>query len=69
MTEPLREPIGFPPETVMTKEQLASALNVHVDTLDRSGIPASYALGSRTPRYIWGDVIQWMRTPAIGRAS
>lgn len=60
MTEPLLAPQGYLPETVLTKEQLAAALNVSLDTLDRSGIPASYALGNRTPRYVWRRVIAWL---------
>ena len=60
-------PIGFPPDTVLTKAQLAVALNVSEDTIERAGIPASYALGSRCPRYVWADVIQWFRSG--GRAA
>jgi hypothetical protein len=54
-------PLGFPPDTILTRDQLALALSVSVDTIERSGIPASYALGTRCPRYIWGDVIRWFR--------
>lgn len=55
------KPMGFLPETVMTQTQVAAALGVSLDTLERAGIPASYALGQRTPRYIWGDVVAWLR--------
>ena len=69
-TEPLRvtaasrppsPPLGFPPDTVMTRQQLALALSTSEDSIERAGVPASYALGSRNPRYIWADVIQWFR--------
>lgn len=51
---------GFPPETVMTQEQLAAALNVSVDQIQRSGLPVSYALGQRCPRYIWRLVVAYL---------
>jgi hypothetical protein len=55
------EPKGYPPDTVLTKAQLAAALSTSEDSVERAGIPASYALGSRCPRFIWADVIQWFR--------
>jgi hypothetical protein len=62
MTGPVPIPVGFPPETILTREQLAGALGVSPDTVERHGaIPVSYALGPRSPRYIWGDVVAWMR--------
>jgi hypothetical protein len=54
-------PCGFPPETVLDRVQLAAALRVSDDTIERSGLPVSYALGKRCPRYIWGDVVEWIR--------
>jgi hypothetical protein len=54
-------PQGFPPETVFTKAQLAGVLDTSEDSIERSSIPVSYALGPRNPRYIWGDVIEWFR--------
>jgi hypothetical protein len=53
--------LGFPPDTILTRDQLAVALSVSVDTIERAGIPASYALGSRCPRYIWKDVVAWFQ--------
>jgi hypothetical protein len=38
-------PVGYPPDTVMTQKQLALALSCSVDTITRSGIRATYALG------------------------
>jgi hypothetical protein len=49
------------PCTVLTKRQLAGALGTSEDSIDRSSIPVSYALGPRNPRYIWGDVVEWIR--------
>jgi hypothetical protein len=53
--------VGYPPDTILTREQLAVALSTSDDSIERAGIPASYALGSRSPRYIWGDVVAWFR--------
>ena len=54
-------PMGFPPDTVMTRHQLALALSTSEDSIERAAIPATYALGSRCPRYIWKDVIAWFQ--------
>jgi hypothetical protein len=54
-------PVGYPPETVMTRQQLAGALSTSEDSIERSKIPVSYALGPRNPRYVWGDVVEWIR--------
>lgn len=54
-------PLGFLPDTVMTRQQVAAALGVSEDTVERSGIPCSRALGERTPRYVWADVVAWIR--------
>jgi hypothetical protein len=67
MTSTPPSPMGFPPDTILTREQLALALSTSVDTIERSGIPASYALGSRCPRYLWKDVVAWFQQG--GRAA
>jgi hypothetical protein len=54
-------PVGYPPETIMTRQQLATVLSTSEDSIERAGVPASYALGPRSPRYIWGDVIHFFR--------
>lgn len=54
-------PLGYPPLTVMTRLQVAAALGVSDDTVERSGIPCSRALGDRSPRYVWADVVEWIR--------
>lgn len=68
MTTALREvPVALPkltPDTVLTQPQVAAALNVSVQTVIRSGIPATYRLGKQSPRYIWGDVIAWLKDAA-----
>lgn len=62
MTGPVPVPVGFPPDTIMTRDQLAAALGVNPDTIERhGGIPVSYAIGPRSPRYVWGDVVAWIR--------
>jgi hypothetical protein len=55
-------PFGFPPETVLTKTQLAVALGTSEDQIERCGLAAvaSYRLGARCPRWIWKDVIDWL---------
>jgi hypothetical protein len=62
------EPKGYQPDTVLTKEQLAKALGVSDDQIDRCGLGAiaTYALGSRCPRWIWRDVIEFLHH---GRAA
>jgi hypothetical protein len=57
-------PQGFRPETVLTKRQLAGVLDTSEDSIERSSIPVSYALGPRNPRYVWGDVVEWIRKGA-----
>ncbi len=68
MTTALRElqaPVpALTPDTVLTQQQVAAALNVSVQTVIRSGIPASYRLGKQSPRYIWGEVIAWLKEAA-----
>jgi hypothetical protein len=64
MPDVMTAPQGYPPETVMTQQQLAAALNVSVDTVIRAGVPAVYRLGKQTPRYIWGDVLAWLKAAA-----
>ena len=61
---PLSNPLGFPPETVLTKAQLAAALNCSPDTIEKSGIPVSYALGPQMPRYVWRQVIAYIEKGA-----
>ena len=62
MTGPIQQPVGFLPDTILTKEQVAAALGVSPDTIERNpSIPVTYALGQRSPRYVWGDVVAWMR--------
>lgn len=53
-------PHGYLPDTVFTQEALADVLDVSVDTLTRTSIPVTYALGERKPRYIWKHVIAWL---------
>lgn len=53
-------PVGYPPDTVMTQRQLAVVLSCSVDTITRSGIRATSALGSQLPRYIWKHVIAFL---------
>lgn len=54
-------PQGYLPETVMTRPQLAVVLGTSEDSLERGTCPVSYTLGDRQPRYIWGDVVAWIR--------
>jgi hypothetical protein len=52
----------------MTQKQLALALSCSVDTISRSGLRATYALGSQLPRYIWKHVIAFLEL-GIGRTE
>jgi hypothetical protein len=60
VNQPVSTPLSFAPDTVLTREQVAAALSVSVDTIERSGVPVSYALGDRTPRYVWRQVIAYI---------
>ncbi len=57
---------GYPRETVMTQAELAGALRVHPSTIGRSRIPVTYGLGSQSPRYVWGLVIDFLTSVAEG---
>jgi hypothetical protein len=47
-------------DTLLTIDQLAERLNVSVRTVERQPFPCIY-LGARTKRYIWDDVLEYMR--------
>ncbi len=64
MSGPMTDPVGYPPDTVLNKDQCAAALGISLDTLERSRVPVSYALGERTPRYLWRQVCEY-----IGRGA
>lgn len=57
-------PATLTPETVLNQTQVAQALDTTVQTVIRAGLPASYRLGKQSPRYIWGDVIAWLKAAA-----
>lgn len=60
MSDYRTDPLGYSPDTVLTREQVALALGVSVDTVERSKLPVSYVLGERTPRYVWRQVIAYI---------
>ncbi len=65
MNGPVLNPVGYPPDTVLNKEQCAAALGISVDTLERSRVPVSYALGERSPRYLWRLVCEYIAKGAV----
>lgn len=61
---PALEPIFAPPrDAVLTKEQLARALQVSLRQVDRLNLPA-VALGHRTVRFLWGQVLDELKRRA-----
>lgn len=46
----------YPREAVLTKEQLAGALQCSPRQVERMDLPAIY-LGAKSPRFIWGQVL------------
>ena len=52
----------FLPDTVFSRNQLADALECTPATLEKSGIPVSYTLGQRSPRYVWSKVSEHIGT-------
>lgn len=61
--------VSYPPETVLTPQQVADWLQVSTKTLATLPI-RSKKLGHRTRRYIARDVLEYLSgPPAIRRAS
>lgn len=62
---PPREPVSYPPSTVLNPEQLAAALDTSVDTLERDGdwIPW-FTIGVRGKRVVWGQVLEILQQRA-----
>jgi hypothetical protein len=55
--------ITYPRDAVLTIEQVAAGLGVSVRTVERSDLPTVY-LGSKTRRYLWGQVLDVLRERA-----
>lgn len=54
---------AYPETAVVTIEQLACALQISVRQAERLNLPAVY-LGTRTRRYVWGQVLETLRQRA-----
>lgn len=54
---------AYPETAVLTIEQLAAALQVSVRQAERLDLPCVY-LGTRTRRYVWGQVLETLRKRA-----
>lgn len=61
-TQSLRPVVSYPPETVLTKEQLAEALQCSVAHVERQDFPCVY-IGSLR-RYIWRQVLAFLEAKA-----
>lgn len=59
--KPIRPVVSYPETAVLDTQQLCAALHISRTTLWRHGIPCSYALGKRKPRYVWGQVLEMLR--------
>lgn len=46
----------FPESAVLNAQQLADAIGVSVDTIEKMDLPCFYA-GTRTKRYVWRQVL------------
>lgn len=58
----LRAVVSYPPETVLTIEQLAEALQCSVSTVERADIPCTYVGSLR--RYVWRQVLAYLEAKA-----
>lgn len=63
MTDALRRPLAYPPETVLTIEQVAEWLQTSVRSVERLDIPCIY-LGTRTRRYLAKVVLKYLEERA-----
>lgn len=54
---------SYPPETVLTAQQVWTALQVSRATFERLDLPTIY-LGTRTRRYVWGQVLDALKRRA-----
>jgi predicted DNA-binding transcriptional regulator AlpA len=54
-------PAAFPPDTVLTIPQACEALGISEDTYARNQLPVSVALGERSRRVVWADLIAFIR--------
>ena len=52
-----RPVVSYPETAVLDTKQVCDALGISRTTLWRRGIPCSYALGVRKPRYVWRQVL------------
>lgn len=54
---------------VLTPEELATALKIGKTKVFQvmPKLPVSYALGDHLPRFIWGDVLQYLRDTNINK--
>ena len=59
MTAPITLAKAYPPETILTPEQVADWLQVSKRTLQRLSMP-SITIGHRTVRYLAKDVIDYL---------
>lgn len=55
--------IHYADNDVLTAEQMRAALQLSLRQWERYAamLPVSYALGKQTPRYVYGEVINYLR--------
>jgi hypothetical protein len=64
----LRRELGTPqkgvadyvPDSILTVNEVAAALQIEVEEIEKLGVPASYALGPDQPRYLWRHVVSYV---------
>lgn len=59
----MRPVVAYPETAVLDKAQLAAALRVSERQVERLDLPCVY-LGAKTPRWVWGQVLEILRERA-----
>lgn len=59
-----RRVVSYPPDAVMTIQELAKALGVSKSTIEREDLPAIW-IGKRLKRYCWGQVLDVLKKRAV----
>lgn len=59
MTTPAGRPCWYPPDAVLTREEVAAVLDVSIRTVERYSIRVAYPSPTK-PRYLFRDVIAFL---------
>ena len=64
VTTPAGRPVWYPPEAVLTTEEVAAVLGVNPKTVTRWPIRGA-RLGHKTTRYLFRDVVEFIASRAV----